>query len=277
MKLNKILSTRIAHDKKGLFLYRSSNSSNLIKIPFDDAYDYAFTMGGDKGKVYRADVQYDANYKAVGYSIYFKCNGSLFYKDTDGLYKAEGIEKIEGVQTQESDVSFNDDMACVVVDNKLIFDKQYNIIGKYLNNAYCGLTGMGILLNGQEFTHHTFAEWNVRSGRTIIGTDRDGNFMSYQFAGTTGKTGKTGPELVQICKDNGFYNALLLDGGGSVYREFNGQKLITTTRAIKNTFIIYRRKKTDPTDYKDLYEKEKVKTTRLSEKIANIKNICEED
>lgn len=263
---------RIARDNKGFYCYESKSNNNLIKIPFDDSYDYKFAMGGDKGKVYRAEVQYDKYMKEQGYSIYFKCNGSLFYKDTDGLYKAEGIEKIEGVQTQESDYTFRDDMACIVVDNKLVFGRQEDLLSK-LDSAYCGLTGMGILLNGQDYSYRSFSEWNVRSGRTIIGTDRDGNFMSYQFAGTTGKTGKTGPELVQICKDNGFYNALLLDGGGSVYREFNGQKLITTTRAIKNTFIVYRKKKSDPTDYKNLYEKEKEKNELLLSKISKIKEI----
>lgn len=67
--------------------------------------------------------------------------------------------------------------------------------------------------------------------------------MSYSFAGVTGKSGMTGAQVQKKCLELGFYNAIMLDGGGSVFREYLGKYDISTTRKVKNALILYRRKK----------------------------------
>jgi hypothetical protein len=105
---------------------------------------------------------------------------------------------------------------------------------------------MGLLLEGKARTdmHKGFeSQWDTKSGRTIIGEDKDGNFLSYSVKGTTGKSGITGAEAIKVAQENGFYNAIMLDGGGSVWRRYFGAYDITTTRKVKNALLLYRKKK----------------------------------
>ena len=76
--------------------------------------------------------------------------------------------------------------------------------------------------------------------------DKDGNYLSYSFAGTTGSSGLTGPQAQQKCLELGFYNAIMLDGGGSVFREYLRSYDISTTRQVKNALILYRKRKANP-------------------------------
>ena len=106
------------------------------------------------------------------------------------------------------------------------------------------------------------SQWNAISGRTIIGEDKDGNILSYSFAGETGKSGLTGKEVQAKCVELGFVNAIMFDGGGSVFRQYEGKYDISTGRKVKNALLLYRKKKaqeptepTEPTiDYKLKYE-----------------------
>ena len=84
-------------------------------------------------------------------------------------------------------------------------------------------------------------QYNAISGRTIIGTDEQGNYMSYSIKGETGKSGLRGEELFDLCKSLGFYNAICFDGGGSVFRRHMGEYDISTTRKVKNCVLLYRR------------------------------------
>lgn len=264
---------RLAKDNKGFYLYKGTNQ-NLIKIVFDNNYDYAFAVGGDKDNVYSPSIPYDANYKSKGYEKYLVVNGSIFfsYRESGKLvYDACGVEVIEGKNNQsiytDTITKYNNDMSLVVMkdDLKLKFVRQEDIIYKVdAEQCYCALTGIGIMLNGEKYPYGTAftTQYNSKSARTLIGFDKEGNFLSY--SNTSGLYGK---DLYDIAKANGFYTCLCLDGGGSVYRYFNGNTDISTTRKIKNNFIIYRKKKSS--DYKELYEKEKEKINKIKE-IVNV-------
>ena len=105
-------------------------------------------------------------------------------------------------------------------------------------------------------------QFNQLAGRTIIGEDKEGNFMSYSIKGDDNKAGLTGKQAQQKCLELGFYNAIMLDGGSSVFRQYEGKYDISTGRKVKNALLLYRKKKTqepqeptEPTvDYKAKYE-----------------------
>ena len=83
--------------------------------------------------------------------------------------------------------------------------------------------------------------------------------MSYSIKGDDSKAGLTGKQAQQKCLELGFYNAIMLDGGSSVFRQYEGKYDISTGRKVKNALLLYRRKKaqepTEPTiDYKTKYE-----------------------
>lgn len=253
-------------------------TSNVIKFKKDPAYIYVWSVDGNRyGDPYDtttykgfADEQLEKN----GWELCLKVNGSLFYT-YDGKHFACGLEKSKGVNNQDIGMSavydYNDCMAIAGVGGELYFASQKWIINNVLTEAYCAVTGLGLLLGGKkrDDLHKGFeAQWAQRSGRTVIGEDRDSNFMSYSFAGETGKSGMTCAELQNKCLDLGFYNCIALDGGGSVFRQYRNDqnKLvydITTTRKVKNALMLYRKRQ--PADSTD----DRIKA--LEEENANLK------
>ena len=104
------------------------------------------------------------------------------------------------------------------------------------------ITGnFGILINGSPVTHPLsyIANYYSLSGRTVLGHDGD-NWITLSFTGVTGKTGMSGNQLVELCKQAGCVNAICLDGGGSVYLESDGNIIINTSRKVKNVFMVYK-------------------------------------
>lgn len=229
---------------------------NLIKIPKDsNLYDYKWTVDGNRyGTSYdvtTANGFGDEKLIADGWEEVLAVNGGLFYTYESAHY-ACGLEKSRGVNNQDIGMTavsdYNDAGAIACIGDELWFGKQDWIIANKLEEAYGALTGMMIVLNGKACTYgkkEFSSQWNTKSGRTIIGEDKDGNFLSYSIAGETGKTGITGAEASQIAIKNGFYNAIMLDGGGSVWRRYLKTYDITTSRKVKNALLLYRRKKSD--------------------------------
>lgn len=144
---------------------------------------------------------------------------------------------------------YNNSMAIACMeDGRLVFDSQSNIISNYLDSAYGAITGLGVLLNGEVVDMHGGfdTQWDQISGRTVIGVDEAGNFLSYSFEGTTGTGGLTGEQVQTKCLTLGFYNAIMLDGGGSVFREHFRSYDISSSRSVKNALMLYRKRKTNP-------------------------------
>ncbi len=251
--------------------YVDSSDSNLIKIEKDSNYDYKWSVDGNKyGDQYDITTQGgfdDTNLK--DWERILKINGSLFYTYENKHY-ACGLEKSRGVNNQELEMScvtdYNSCMAIACVDGELYYASQEYIIKNLLNKAYGAITGLGLIFNGyaRDDLHKGFdSQWNCISGRTVIGEDKDGNILSYSFSGETGSSGMTAKQVQAKCLELGFYNAIMFDGGGSVFREYNGKYDISTSRKVKNALILYRKKKNatvEPTpdepsdDYKEKYE-----------------------
>ena len=150
---------------------------------------------------------------------------------------------------------YNKCMAIACVGGELYFGSQEWIINNKLEECYGAVTGLGLILGGKarDDMHGAFnSQWNAISGRTIIGEDKDGNILSYSFAGETGKSGLTGKEVQAKCVELGFVNAIMFDGGGSVFRQYEGKYDISTGRKVKNALLLYRKKKaqepTEPTE-----------------------------
>lgn len=243
--------------------------SNLIKIEKDPNYDYKWSVDGNKyGDKYDITNQGgfgDTKLEEEGWELVLKTNASLFYTYENKHY-ACGLEKSRGVNNQELEMTavtdYNKCMAIACVGDELYFGSQEWIINNKLEECYGAVTGLGLILSGKarDDMHGAFnSQWNARSGRTIIGEDKDGNILSYSFAGETGKSGLTGKEVQAKCVELGFVNAIMFDGGGSVFRQYEGKYDISTTRKVKNALLLYRKKKTqeptEPTiDYKAKYE-----------------------
>ena len=256
--------------------------SNLIKIEKDTNYEYKWSVDGNKyGDKYDITTEYgfgDTKLEEEGWERILKTNGGLFYT-WDNKHYACGLEKSRGVNNQELEMScvtdYNTCMAIACVNDELYFASQKWIINNKLEEAYGAITGLGLILGGvaRDDLHKGFeSQWNAVSGRTIIGEDKNGNILSYSFAGETGKSGLTGKQAQEKCLELGFYNAIMLDGGGSVFREYQGKYDISTSRKVKNALLLYRKKKDtttqpeEPTDdYKTKYE-ELLKTYESLEK-----------
>lgn len=246
--------------------------SNLIKIEKDPNYDYKWSVDGNKyGDKYDITTQNgfgDTKLEEEGWELVLKTNASLFYT-WEGKHYACGLEKSRGVNNQELEMTavtdYNKCMAVACVGGELYFGSQEWIINNKLEECYGAVTGLGLILAGKtrDDMHGAFnSQWNAISGRTIIGEDKDGNILSYSFAGETGKSGLTGKGVQAKCVELGFVNAIMFDGGGSVFRQYEGKYDISTGRKVKNALLLYRKKKaqepTEPTeqtiDYKLKYE-----------------------
>lgn len=264
------------------------SNGDLIKIRKDSTeYDYRWTLignryGDENDRMYQADFK-DEKLEAQGYEPVIKINGGLSY-DYDGLSYANGLEKSRGVNNQELELSavsdYPNNMAVAFVGSENWYASQTWIINNKLDEAYGAVTCEGVIFNGKktDTMHAGFeTQWNPVSGRQIIGEDKDGNYMIYSFEGVTGKTGLSGKECQTKCLELGFFNALMLDGGGSVFRELLGEVQIKSDRYFKNAIMLYRKKKesdtkdnpkedpTPTTDYETLY-KEEVKKYETLEK-----------
>ena len=255
--------------------------SNLIKIVKDDNYDYKWSVDGNRyGDKYDITTQNgfgDTKLEEEGWELVLKTNASLFYAWNDNgvtKYFACGLEKSRGVNNQELEMDcvkdYNSCMSVACVGGELYFASQEWIIKNKLDEAYGAVTGLGLILAGKARNdmHKGFdSQFNQLAGRTIIGEDKEGNFMSYSIKGDDNKDGLTGKQAQQKCIELGFYNAIMLDGGSSVFRQYEGKYDISTGRKVKNALLLYRKKKevkVEPTtDYKELYEKEAAKNKEL--------------
>lgn len=259
----------------------------LLTFKKDDAYEWVWSVDGNKyGTDYSittANGFRDEKLEAEGYELMLKVNGSLFYQ-YDGLYYAEGLEKSRGVNNQDVSMSavydFNNAMAIAGYKEDLYFASQKWVIDNMLDKSYCAITGLGLLVNGKKRNdlHKGFeAQWSQISGRTVIGEDSKGNILSFTVQGETNKQGYTCPQLQDKCLELGFYNAICLDGGGSVFRQYRndqGQLVYdaTTSRKVKNALMLYRRKKDQGADLEAQISELQAENEKLREQLTQTEN-----
>lgn len=227
-------------------------------------WEYMFSLDGNRfGEKYdKTTMKYfsDKGLEENGWQKYITVNASIFYpytnKDTGKEeHFAEGLEKSRGVNNQPLDMDavkkFNDTMSVgMTYDGRLIFDKQSKII-ENLDSYYGAFTGMfGIMKDGLEcrwgveLEHKRNYMYSGISGRTVIGYSSVANeVIVLSIPGETGKTGVRGEELFQLCREAGMTDAMCCDCGGSVFLIKDGEVIIPSTRAVKNAFLVYRRKR----------------------------------
>ena len=239
----------------------------LVKITKDPEYEYVFSVDGNQyGDKYDITTQNgfsDEDLVAKGYELVLKINGSLFYSYENAHY-ACGLEKSRGINNQNVGMTavsdYNSCMAIAGIGEDLYFGSQQWVIERALDDAYCAITGLGLILGGKKRNdlHAGFeSQWKAISGRTVIGEDEQGNIMCLSFPGETGKSGMTCAQLQDRCLELGFWNALCLDGGGSVFRWYNGKYDISSSRKVKNALLLYRKKRgtaeVPAINYEELY------------------------
>ncbi|MEA4876035.1 phosphodiester glycosidase family protein [Anaerorhabdus sp.] len=228
----------------------------------DTEFEYRFSLDGNKyGTAYdKTTMNYfsDKTLESEGWEKYLVVNGSVFYSYGNATY-AEGLEKSRGINNQPFDMTcvskFNDTMACgFTYDGYLVFNKQSNII-RDIDKYYGALTGMfGIMKDGQlcewgkEIESQRNNMYSNTSGRTVIAKDAVNNQAVFiTIPGATGSTGVKGKDLYPILKKHGCTDGMCNDGGGSVFFIHNGKVVVSTTRAVKNAILVYRRKRMQPT------------------------------
>ena len=248
--------------------------------------DFMFSVDGamynTPNSIRLMDAFRDQSLLNKGYREVFKANGGLFWRDAEdnNFYKAIGLERSFDVTNQDWDSEYDSAMSVgIKKDNgHLVFATQaYN--RKHLSEYYGALTGIGILYCGKATTMGQAqfkAQFNALSGKTIIGEDKSGTkFFLFTLAGATGVKGLYGKDMADICLKAGMYNAIMLDGGGSVFSYVDGKMVNETDgRKVKNAIMLYVKDEEpepepepiDPVDDKD------EQIAQLKEEVASLTN-----
>lgn len=191
---------------------------------------------------YYTDAYLDATMSKVA-----MVNGGIFWNNNGEIY-ANGIEIVGGVAQELDDYQYDDVMAFGIDwSGYPVFATQGEIKASASNFRSALTSSFGLYKDGQRCLGNATAlgVYNIKSGRTIFGYDRGADeYVLIGFEGETGKSGLTGAQclsLVEYIRDNicGITDAVCMDGGGSVYQEYDGITTIGTSRAIKNTIAIY--------------------------------------
>ena len=174
-------------------------------------------------------------------------NGSLFF--TEGGYTyANGIEVVGGKVLENDDSAYDDVMAFGITwDGYPVFATQKEIKDSISNYRSALTAAFGLYKDGKRCIGNAtrMGSYSSKSGRSIFAYNRDNNeYILIGFQGTTGKTGLTGPQCVSlveylnenICK---ITDAVCMDGGGSVYQEYQDTVVFNTSRQVKNTIALY--------------------------------------
>lgn len=174
-------------------------------------------------------------------------NGGLFFTENN-IHYANGIERAYGITNENDDSSLNTVMAFAHsgnTSNAVVLNTQINIAAS-LGSYRGAITGaFGLLRNGSIDQGATNLQGNYssKSGRSIIGNKEDGTIYFISVAGVTGSSGLTGAECLSFVQSLGLYNAIAMDGGGSVSLisddDWKIPTVTTNARLIKNTVAIY--------------------------------------
>lgn len=187
------------------------------------------------------------HYLDMDYDKTAMVNGSLFWSSGDDIY-ANGIEIVGGVATEIDDSQYDNVMAFGIDWNGYpTFDTQAYIKANAWNYRSALTSAFGLYKDGKRNVgdNAKLGGYWQKSGRTIFAYNRENNeYVLIGFSGETGKTGLTGDEclgLIEHIRDHycNITDAVCMDGGGSVYQQYEGVTKINTSRRIKNTIAIY--------------------------------------
>lgn len=190
---------------------------------------------------------YEDHYLAKDHEKMAVINGGLFWTSGDDIY-ANGIEIVGGNITEMDDAQYDDVMAFGIDWNGYpTFATQGEIKASAWNFRSALTSAFGLYKDGHRCLGNTsmLGGFTTKSGRTIFGYNREANeYVLIGFAGETGKSGMTGTQclsLVEYIRDHicNITDAVCMDGGGSVYQQYDGRVTINTSRKIKNVIAIY--------------------------------------
>ena len=77
------------------------------------------------------------------------------------------------------------------------------------------------------------------SARQILGVTEDGRVMLTTVQGVSGSSGLTGTATSNFAKDLGYYDAIMLDGGGSAQTAINGNVVMPSSDADERATVTY--------------------------------------
>ncbi len=221
---------------------------NVIEAKKDSNEIFQVSVIGDEyntstAKRYCGDFK-DEILEREGWEKVGLVNGGLFFSEGETTFGV-GIEKSRGIVNENDDAS-KDGVMTLYHDDETLYIYTQAWVRANLNNYRGAVTGaFGLLNNGsrdQRGSVENSGQYNTKSGRTIIGKKSDGTMVFASFEGQTGASGLTGYQTYELAKYLGLYNAVCMDGGGSVYMEHNHTKIINTSRLVKNGVALYRKK-----------------------------------
>ncbi len=226
---------------------------HVIEAKPDAQHEFQPSIIGDKYNsgtaLKRAHAFKDEQLEGQGWRKIGLVNGGLFFPEGNEAF-AVGIEKSRGIVNENDDARV-DGVVCLYHDLSTWYVGGQGWLKGQLHLYRGAITGaFGLISRGAKDTRGRLqnpSQFNSISGRTIIGRKKDDlTMVMASFAGVTNKTGLTGEQTYELAVFLGLHNAVCMDGGGSVYLEYDGQTKINTTRMIKNAVALYVRDKVDP-------------------------------
>lgn len=233
-------------------IYFNNIKVNVVEVKNDSVHQVQISVLGEPNFTKKPFGQYrDTVLESQGFEKLASCNGSLFFTEGTDTF-ANGIEKAFGIINENDDSAWDNNLGFYHNDSVMyIYSQRY--IKSILNQPYVrgaitsafGLLNNGVKdISGAKLGQPSRAIYLAKSGRTIIGKKTDGTMVMAVCDGTTGSSGLTGDETVQLAIKLGLRNAVCMDGGGSTYLDYKGQVINSTTRDGANAIAFYIKTKT---------------------------------
>lgn len=224
----------------------NGHTIHVIKGQSDSSQDIQISLMSDKydsaDPMKLASQFHDIALESSGWSLIGVINGGIF-----NTPYANGLEKSYWNEHEMYDDYGLDGVMAIGHGgdaNYPIIDTQAAI--RTLNASLRGaVTGaFGLLKNGvQNYGDVLQGSFSSVSGRSIVGRDSNNVIYFVSTPGVTGSSGITGAQAKDLALYLGLYDAVCLDGGGSVGLIYQGSWKVSTTREIKNAFGLYVKQK----------------------------------
>lgn len=230
----------------------NSKTIHVVKAQADANEDVQISLMADRydsaDPLKLASDFHDYELEGAGWTRIAVINGGIFNSAYAPIIYANGIEKAYWTLHEYDDSSLDDVMAISHTgdnSNSPIIELQSAAKGNI--NSYRGAVtaAFGLLRNGvvDQGSTSDQGSYNSLSGRSIIGKDASGAIYFAAVAGTTGSSGLTGTQCIELAQTLGLTDAVAMDGGGSVSLIFQDVWRVSTTRQVKNAYAIYVRAK----------------------------------
>ena len=225
----------------------NGHTIHVIKGQADSTHDVQISLMSDQFDRKIASQFHDSALESSGWSLIGVINGGIFNDQYAPTIYANGLEKSYWTEHEMYD-DYGLDAVMAIGHygdaNIPIIDTQAAI--RALNTSLRGaVTGaFGLLKNGvQNYGNIAQGSFSSLSGRSIIGRDSNNVIYFISTPGVTGSSGITGSQAKDLALYLGLYDAVCLDGGGSVSLIYQGSWKVSTTREIKNAFGLYVKQK----------------------------------